>query len=508
MLSVIFGKKSDHPLADVKSAQEVLDHLPKNDAYKSLLELTEWIESVAELTDLKLDQRFAVLRLLDEAAQPYARKLAREYFTPFEINKFQENRLWLALSNFSRHTALAYYVIFHRYCDSDKGSNALKAQLPLLTTRTVHTLMWQLKYICARYGQVDNTIWANLIRVYRHAEQHQYLNTPVTLYPGMTISTSVNCEIGHLLLWYDIGLNSLNPLQMHLTERLIAQHSSTINIHPEISEQSRLYFDLNRPAEPARINLGITVHPAMRFIGTPTMQARLEELMRVLNKNNVPDYLALGGNYDAEVVRKATQHLLNYLISPPTRRKARRETTVSLNILNGFDKLFAHSNPSIEPAKDEPIRWITEDISMSGFSSILPKGNDNIGISTLLGVQPEGAQHWGVAVVRRLLTVDDHQLRAGVEILANRVAGVLVSLVGGKRDVSFPALWLYPQHDETHPSQQLLLMQADRFMPTQSLKTEINGKNYLLIPIGLQGQGIDYDLAKFKLIEQDVEEDK
>jgi hypothetical protein len=28
----IFGKKSDHPLADLKSAQQVLDSVPKNDA--------------------------------------------------------------------------------------------------------------------------------------------------------------------------------------------------------------------------------------------------------------------------------------------------------------------------------------------------------------------------------------------------------------------------------------------------------------------------------------------
>src|ERR1700693_4857462 len=105
MLSVIFGKKSDHPLAEIKSVQALLENLPKNDAHKSLMELTELIESVTEHTDFQLDHQFAVLRLIDEAAQPYAQKLAREFFPLFKKNKFQKNRLWSVLDNFPRHTA-------------------------------------------------------------------------------------------------------------------------------------------------------------------------------------------------------------------------------------------------------------------------------------------------------------------------------------------------------------------------------------------------------------------
>src|SRR3989338_7229 len=115
MLSGIFGKKSDHPLADIRSAQALLDDLPKNDAHKMLMELTDWIESVSDNTDFKLDHQFAVLLLLDETAQPYVRKLARDYFAPQELNKFQENRLWLVLGNLFRHAAKAYCAVFSRY---------------------------------------------------------------------------------------------------------------------------------------------------------------------------------------------------------------------------------------------------------------------------------------------------------------------------------------------------------------------------------------------------------
>lgn len=504
MLSGIFGKKSDHPLADIKSVQALLENLPKNDAYKSLMELTEWIESVSEHADFKLDHQFAVLRLIDEAAQPYARKLVREYFTPFEINKFQENRLWLVLGNFSRQVANAYYAVFNRFCNAEKGSNTIKPQVPLLTTRAVHAITSQLKYVRSRYGQIDNMTWANLAQLYKHAEQLQYLNTPVKLYSGMISSTSVKCSVGGLLVWYDSGLSALSPLYIHLTERIVAQYCSAIDIHAEISQHSRLSFDLNRPSEPTRINMGATTHPAMRFVSMQTMQARLEDLMKVLKKNIIPDEINLGGNYEAQVVRKAVQYLLDYLIAPPVRRNARLAANVTMNVINGFDKVIERSDAGLQFNQEDPAHWLTEEISAGGFSSALPTGSDGIGIGSLLGIQPEGMSHWGVAVVRRLLRDDVNQLHAGAEILANRVAGVHLNQSGSELGAGQPALWLYAKQGELSGGTQLLLMKADTFSANRSLKIQLDEKNYLLIPSGLQEKGLDYDLAKFKLVEQEV----
>ena len=508
MLAGIFGKKSDHPLADVKSAQELLDNLPKNDAIKSLMELTEMIETVTENTEFKLDHQFAVLRMIDEAAQAYARKLTREYFTPFEINKFQENRLWLVLNNYYRQVVNAYYAAFNRFCSAEKGSNNIKPQVPLLSARAVHALICQLKFICSRYGQIDNTIWSTLAQLYKHAEQPQYLDTPVRLYPGLTSSTSVKCEIGALLVWYDSGLSALSPSCIHLAERIVTQYCATIDIHAEISQISRLSFDLNRPAEPTRINMGATTHPAMRFIGMPTMQAKMEILMKALKKNIVPDDLYLGGNYEAPVVKDAAEHLLTYLIAPPVRRNVRRMANVALNVVNGFDRVAGHSNAGQQHSEQDPAHWVTEEISVGGFSCVLPAGSDSIGIGSLLGIQPEGVSHWGVAVVRRLLSDDKNQLRAGAEILANQVASVVLNQNGNELGDGQTALWLYPKVGAPAGGAQLLLMKADTFSSSSSLKIQLDGKNYLLIPIGMQEKGLDYDLAKFKIIEQEIDSEE
>jgi hypothetical protein len=508
MLAAIFGKKSDHPLADIKSVQVLLENLPKNDAHKSLLELTDWVGSVSEHAEFKLDHQLAVLRMFDDAAQPFVRKLAREYFTPFEISKFQENRLWLALDNWSLHVANAYYTVFNHYCNGEKGSSAIKAQVPLLAARMVHAMIMQLKYVCARYGPINKTLWDHLAQVYKHAEQHQYLDTPVNLYSSVAGNTSVKFEVGHLLVWFDVGLTSLSPLSIHLTERIVAQYCVAIDIYAQLDQFSRLSFDLNRPDEPTRINLGATTHPAMRFVSMPTIQARLESLIKVLNKNIIPDEINLGGNYEAALVTKAAQHLLGHLMAPPVRRNPRHSVNITLNVVIGFDKVVERTDAGLQFTEEEPLHWITLEISAGGFSVALPaEGSDGVGIGSLLGIQPEGVPHWGVAVVRRLLRDDDNHLYAGAETLTNQVASVLLNQGGTELDDGQLALWLYAKQGESSDEAQILLMKADTFSANRSLKVQLNGKNYLLIPIGLQEKGLDYDLAKFKRIEQEVGEE-
>ncbi|MBI5431076.1 MAG: hypothetical protein HY938_11575 [Nitrosomonadales bacterium] len=507
MLTTFFGKKSEHPLADIKSAQSLIDDLPKNDAYRSLADLTDLVESLHENGDFKLDHQFAVLRLLDESAQPFVRKLAREYFTPFEISKFQENRLWMALSNWSHRIATAYFTLFSAYCNGEKGSAAIKAHLPLLAARTVHALMWKLKYVCAHYGKTDETFWPSLLQLYKHAEQNQYLAAPVSLYSGFAGNTSVKQELGHLMVWHDAGLSALSPMYIHLTERLVANYGATIDIRVQLDQHSRLCFDLNRPAEPTRVNAGATTHPSMRFVGMPEMKAKLEDLLKVLNKDIVPNDINLGGTYDAEVLKEAVQYLLNYVVAPPVRRNTRRTADVTLSIVNGFEQVIQSTEAWLGFEEVEKMHWVTEEISANGFSCKIPvKGSEGIGIGSLLGMQPEGVPHWGVAVVRRLLRDDSDQLRVGAEILSTQVASVMLNqnkVAGGTMENGQSALWLYSRQNDTTGEVQLL-MRADTFSAGRSLQIHLSGKNYLLMPNGLQEKGLDYDLAKFRFAVQEA----
>jgi hypothetical protein len=123
-------------------------------------------------------------------------------------------------------------------------------------------------------------------------------------------------------------------------------------------------------------------------------------------------------------------------------------------------------------------------------------------------MQPDGMQHWGVAVVRRLLRDDANQLHVGAEILANRVASVAIKYNIGKYEEEQTALWLYPKPGVEPGETQLLLMVADTFSPNRSLKIQLDQNNYLLMPSLLQEKGLDYDLAKFRLIVQEADSDE
>ena len=559
MLSKIFGAKSDHPMADIKSAQALLEDLPKNDAHKLLMELTEWIESVSENTDFKLDHQFAVLRLLDEAAQPHVRKLTREYFTRNEPGKFQENRLWLVLGNLSKRTADGYYKVFERYCKAEKGSNTIKAQLPLLLVRAVNAMVGQLKFVCVRYGHVDKTIWTNLAQIFSHAELQQCLDTPVSLYPGVAGNTSVKCEAGHLLGWYGCGINTLKPLYMHLTERLVAQYCMTIDVHARQGEHDLFSFDPSRPAAPKRVKVDemtrraqasgagmsssrllpqsagyaitsdlasvvgspsrmasssisnvseadATAHPATRFISMAGMQPKLESLIKTLGKKVMPDDLTLGVGYDAESVLEAAQYLLDYMTAPPLRRSVRRKVKINMSVVQGFSSTVERTNAGLNFNEEKPVQWEIEDIGANGFRTVLPaQVSDEIRIGSLLGVQPAGVQNWGVAVVRHMIRDDQNQLHVGAEMLTNQITAVALIQSGeggGAFEDGQTALWLYEKQGES-AGEARLLMKADTYDGHRSLLSELNGKDYLLIPNGLLEKCLDCDLARFRLIKQE-----
>ena len=508
MLTGIFGKKPDHPLADIRSAQKLLDELPKNDLHKLLMDMAELIDSLAGNADLKLDQEFAVLRLLDEAAQPYARRLTAEYFAPQELNAFQEGRLWLVLGNLSRQTAIAYCAVFDRYVNEEKGSNNIKAQAPLLMARAVYAMIWQLKYVCAHYELVEYAIWQNLSNIFRYAEQQQCLDTQVSLYPGSVGNTTVRCEVGHLLGWYGSGINSLTPVHLHLTERIMAQYCLDINVHGGQNEFSVFSFDLNDPGAPRRVKMNIAVSPFMRYVSMPAMHTKLELLMKTLDKNIVPDDLVLGGSYGAELIKEAVRHLLSYFLGPPLRRSVRRTIKINFNVESGFAPVVERAK-SAQGFNTDRLVWIIEDISANGFLTVLPVRGEGMRIGSVIGMQLEGVPHWGVAVVRRLFRNDENQLHVGAEILATQVASVALNQSGGGGggfEDGQLALWFYAKPGESS-GEARLLMRAGAFSPNRSLQTRLNGKNYLLIPNGLQEKYIDCDLARFRLIEQEAEEE-
>lgn len=509
MLARLLGKKTDHPMADIKSAQALLNDLPKHDPIKSLMELTDWMDSVTANAEFKLDYRYTLVCLLDEAAYTYTRKLAHDYFSAHDLPSFQEHRLWLVLGSWYRQMFAGYFAIFNGYQHGDKGSAALKAALPLLTARIVGAMSASLKFACVHYGPIDCKVWPYLAQILKFAERQDFYSSPVTLYPAMTRPTSVKAEIAHLLAWYGCGVSSLTPLAMHLTDRMLAHYRACLDIQSQPSQHSLFGFDLNTPNLPRRVNVDATVHPYMRFVCMSGMAEKLQSLIVVLNKGIVPEELLLGAEYDAELVKEAAGYLLKYVTALPQRKAVRREIVITAEVALGYQQALECINLDLNFSAGSVVEWKLEDISTSGFHTRLPqRGNENVRIGQLLAMRPQGVSSWGVAVIRRLLRDDENHLHVGAEIISNHVAGVsLLQSSGGSHSYTDGqlALWLYAKVGEETEGKIDLLM--SNYVANCSLLTELRGKKYLLIPNALKHKNLDCDLVEFRVIEREEGEE-
>ena len=483
MLGKIFGRKCDHPMADVKSAQALLNNLPKNDTLKSIMELTDWIESVASREDFRLADQWSVLNLLDETAQPYVKKLVCEYFTLPDMHAFQGNRLCMALGNFSRQMCNAYCLMFARYCKNDAV-----ARLPVLVARAVRLMGEQLKYMVVHYQTHDETVWRNFAALYHHAEQQGYLDDTVNLYP--TVTGTVRTEAGKLTAWYACGITSLSPRSMHLAELIFAKNSDAIAVSGDPGSQDFCSFDLSLSRPPVRILQDAKTSPGLRYVSVVRMQARLEALIRILEKNILPEEMHLGCAYTAEWVMEAAQYVVSHVATPPQRLAKRRELKAKLSVVFGCENLLACA----AGREMEVMQMTLENASPGGFYAELSgKGADSVRIGHVFGVKNAGGL--GVSIVRRLSRDAEGKLHAGAEILTNRA--ILVTLQSGEGGKQ---LWLHAENGLA-----TMLMQADVFSMQRSLKVLFDGRKYLLMPVRLLESGLDYDLASFRVIEQEEE---
>jgi hypothetical protein len=502
----LFGKKSDHPLAEMKSAQALLDEIPKGDSLKALQEISGWVEAIREQAgNFRLDHQWAVLRLYDQAAQAHVRKLLHDYFAPQPASQFQENRLWTLLEDYYSHSDLCHFDVLTRYRAGAKGAASIKEDIPLLCARGIHAITGQLKLAAARYTMVDPTLWRRLADYYLLAEENDCLNTPLTLYVGT--NTSVSESFAVLVIWYGSSAGSLSPLQEHIAERLFSALGGGIAVSSTYDGAGLFAFDLAQPTPPMRATAGATIHPALRFVAADRLRQQLAGLVKTMDKGILPEGLNFyGAKYDVELVRDIAQRLLQSLtLPPPTRRNPRRKIKVNLKVANGFSKMLERSDVGLSFGAEESELWEIEDISATGFRSVIPAAHVNdVRVGSLLGSQPAGVSHWGAGVVRRLSRDLEGNLHVGIELLSPRIVGVPLLDYANPDDASVQ-IGMYLNRPNDSSGEAWLLMKQDAFVLARSLKMQLGDKEYLLLPLALVEQGEDYDLARYRMMAPDTQ---
>lgn len=504
MLEWIAGGKPDHPLADPRRARELLAGLPAFDPARALDEVRDWVDSVVHAAGFRLDDRLALVKQLDEAGQPFQRKLLRDYLEAQRLQKFQENRWWTAAFSFSKHLTDAYAACLE---EARKGAKSgSKGLLTLAACRGLRAVGQQLKWMQLRYGPVEKEAWVALAGFYRFAAERRCERELVELYPAVPLNTSPERELLKVLMLWASSLDALSPTLLEIAERLTSHFVPSFVMERGERRAATHAFDLDAGRPPMRAAATAASGAAPLLFGAGVALESMQDMRKALERDVVPDELGLGTTYRAAAVKDALEHLAHYWSpNPPERRHARLKVQTRLAVLNGFERLMDELTGAESLDFHGIESWLIEDISASGFGALVPEVKPEwIRVGALVGTRPEGVTRWGLGVVRRLRRDARNQGYVGVETLAREVATVRLKPVGHEWDPAvgadaegyLSALWL---HDGAAPTgQATVALRAGVYSPGESLHMQRQGGAYLLIPAGLRERGQDYDIASYR----------
>ncbi|HEY6239417.1 MAG TPA: hypothetical protein VIW78_01115 [Burkholderiales bacterium] len=505
------GDKSDHPLADAKEARKILDAIPAGDPFKALEDLNHWLESVRTWENFKPEHRAQTVQMVDEAAQAHLRKLQREYLSSSRLSKFQENRMWAAIRESYRQSAIAFATCVDHYATGKKGWEDLKQSMPLLTVRALLALAAQMKWQYVRYGPPDAPLWEMIGKIFALAENRKYAQAKVVAYPGVAGETSTEQEFLKVLTLAASSPDSLLPVEIDLAERLIAHLAGSFKLASSPQPDTVYCFDLANREPPVRL-----VHlphraPTLRYFAAAGAMKEIEKLIQAVKSTNaVPSHLGLGGSDEPEVVLDVLNHLALYWSSQPPERKAPRHRVKSrLAVTFGFDGVLAALDPSGEIPFDESKveTWIVENVSAGGFGASVPQiKGDGLKIGCLLGLQPEGGTNWVVGIIRRFQRESPQQGTVGIQTLARAALPVQVKLQSGQMGTSKDAETAILLNPLDGAAEAQLLLRSAVLLEGQNLELQRNGQLRLLLPIGVKELGEDYELVRFRQMIRDTRE--
>ena len=464
----LFGAgRPDHPMADPKAARRILEELPAQDL-KALEELAHWHESASTAEGFKAEERAQRLAMIDEAAQPRLRKLAREYL---RASRVQQNLLWTRIHDYWNQAGQAYARAIGPKPLSELVAGALRA------------LGQQIKWQQLRYGPIDAAVWELMNRIFAQAEaQGAGAGKPEFLKAALFSASAMDNRL---------------PQEIELAERLIDALAPAFALAKSPAPELPYWIDLGRAMAPARGKQPPQPAPGLRYIGPGAALGTLQSLIKGLEKGGpVPPELKLG-DCDAETLLGVMRHLAaHWAPAPPERRHKRHSMTSRTRVVHGFDSVLeacGGATDSLDFGKGPPAKWVVENVSAGGFGALAPQANsDWLKVGALVAAWPEGAPGWMVGAVRRVNKISPQEIRVGVETLsrapalshfvlrnAGETEGVLLSAAAGSGDAA-------------------IVLRAGVYVRGENLEATIGGRQHVYLPQGVAERGDDYEIVRFK----------
>ncbi|MGQ0750975.1 MAG: hypothetical protein ACT4PS_10615 [Betaproteobacteria bacterium] len=509
MLSWLSSGRPDHPMANLKKARQLVVELLEHDSFRVLDESANWLDSISETEGFTLDHRVELIDLLDRGGKYHAAKLAQEYLDAPRLQKVYEARLWNASFGYWKALGAAYLHCIEQY--QAQGGKSARKDLVLLAGRALRSLGVQLKWLFLRYGRIEERIWRDLGRAYLFAEGQGLAAQRAAIYPGAHGESSAREEFTRALMLAISAPDGLNPIAIHVAERIIAHLSGEFPVQADPAAGCRFRFDLNMHRPPARMTAAARSGAMVRYFGPgPASRALRQLALDIEHKGGVPDALGLGKQVEQAQVGPVLAHLEQYWADrPPVRSAPRSELATRITVVPGFQTILrwvqvVMDTSSLEFSDPESAEsWIVFNTSEGGCGAIVPAMRaDWIAIGTLIGMRAETADNCCVGVVRRLTRDQYNQRRVGIQALGTIAVPVTLFSVatdGSAGSKGTPALLLSRTPDRN--GEISLLLREGAYAAGRNVHMQLRD-TYLLAPASLTESGADYDWARFKVVKR------
>lgn len=499
MLKIFAGSRHDHPMADLKEARRLVAELPSGDPIKALEELAHWFEAARGESSFAPAHRAQLALLLDEAGQPVARRLGREYVGAQRLSKVQEIRWWNALAGFWRESAQTFVDSLKSFEAGEKGGDALKGSVGLLAVRALRALGTQMKWLYIRYGPLEQSVWGTAGGVLGLAEWRKVVRAPVKVYAGIPGDSTPEQEFLRMVLLSVGSPDSLLPLEIEIADRLIAAFVPGLVVTASPQVESTYWVDIAAGSPPLRHARPPEKVTTVRYISTaPAAAKAAAHHEAVVRARALPVELGLGDAYELGPVADVLAHLaLNWSAQPPARRHERHRVKARLTVAPGFDGALdmLQPNASLAPAREGTESWIVENVSAGGFGAVVTQApRDWVKIDGLVALQPEGGTNWVLGVIRRITREQVSQAGIGIQTVARAPTPVEMRVQAGNvlgldSEIGILAAPLRPGDRETR-----IVTRAGVHVPGQHLVLECDGRSYVLVPKAVAERGADYEL--------------
>lgn len=485
----MFGVFSSSPasvLGNPAELRRVLAEIAAAQPDLAINELTGWVESVGDATNIDLAHHVNLLYQFDSSAQPHLRKLDRIYADDPE----GKDVVWRTGRDFWSILSSAYEVALDRYI-SDPTHASVLSGLSRLASRTVRACRQRFKWDVYHNGPVDAGLWqvagqAYLLAQASGAEVREVVNA------ADEVPTSVEREYLRLIALHVAAPEGLMPDSVRLTEQLTGYFAARYSISPTIERGSTHWLDANQPAPPLRLVRAPQQVDGIRyFSGIAAADAALA-LIRRVESGDLPDVLNLDDMPERDQLAKLLRHLaMNWALDPPTRQYRRHSLSGALAVANGIK----HLHHVLRGARDEAViyRWEMSDASLGGIGATAPTASAEwVRVGSLVGMQPSGGDNWLVGVVRRYLRGRDARGTVGIETLSTTARPLEV--FSERQSGEAVAL-----DDPVSGAVVRLAINGTGYSAEYPLHASINGRHVRLDPVELIERGTNFDLARFRV---------